>query len=77
MDQIKIGKFISEMRKEQSLTQSELAEMLNISNKTISKWECGNGMPELSLLIPLCQILKINLNELFSGEKLTNSNYLQ
>lgn len=65
------------MRKEQSLTQSELAEMLNISNKTISKWECGNGMPELSLLIPLCQILKINLNELFSGEKLTNSNYLE
>ena len=77
MDQIKIGKFISEMRKEQSLTQSELAEMLNISNKTISKWECGNGMPELSLLTPLCQILKINLNELFSGEKLTNSNYLE
>lgn len=75
MDQIKIGKFISTMRKEQKLTQRELADKLGISDKTVSKWECGNGMPEVSLMLPLCEALHINLNELFSGEKLTDTNY--
>ena len=50
MDQIKIGKFIAEMRKEQNLTQIDLAEKLGISNKTISKWECGNGMPDYAVM---------------------------
>jgi transcriptional regulator with XRE-family HTH domain/SAM-dependent methyltransferase len=75
MDQVKIGRFIAAMRKQQNLTQCEFADKLGISNKTVSKWECGNGMPELSLMLPICQVLKINLNELFSGEKLTDADY--
>jgi len=75
LDQIKIGKFIAMMRKEQSFTQKQLAEQLGISDKTISKWETGNGMPEVSLMLPLCDALKINVNELLSGERLTEHNY--
>lgn len=75
MDQIKIGKFIAVMRKELHLTQKQLAEKLNISDKTVSKWECGKGLPEVSLMMPLCEILKINVNELLSGERLSNDNY--
>lgn len=75
MDQIKIGKFIAAMRKEQSMTQRQLADLLNISDKTVSKWECGNGMPEVSLMLPLCAALHINVNELLSGERLAEANY--
>lgn len=75
MDQIKIGKFIAEMRKEQNLTQMDLAEKLEISNKTISKWECGNGMPDYAVMEKLCEILKINVNELLSGERLPSQEY--
>ena len=75
MDQIKIGKFIAEMRKEQNLTQMDLAEKLEISNKTISKWECGNGMPDYVVMEKLCEILKINVNELLSGERLPSQEY--
>lgn len=75
MDQIKIGKFIAVMRKEQSYTQKQLAEKLGISDKTISKWETGNGMPEVSLMLPLCDALKISVNELLSGERLTEHSY--
>lgn len=75
MDQNKIGKFIAEMRKEQNLTQIDLAEQLGISNKTISKWECGNGMPDYSVMETLCEILKININELLSGERLPSKEY--
>lgn len=75
MDQIKIGKFIAEMRKEQNLTQIDLAEQLGISNKTISKWECGNGMPDYAVMESLCNILKINVNELLSGERLPSKDY--
>lgn len=75
MNQDKIGKFIAEMRKQHDLTQREFAAALDVSDKTVSKWECGNGMPELSLMQPICEILEINLNELFSGEKLTDADY--
>lgn len=75
MNQFQIGKFIAKMRKRKNLTQRELADILNISDKTVSKWECGNGMPDLSLMLPLCKILKITLNELFSGETLTDADY--
>lgn len=75
MNQMKIGKFIAEMRKSQNLTQEELACKLGISHKTISKWECGNGMPEVSLMLPLCETLKINVNELFSGKRLSEADY--
>lgn len=75
MDQIKIGKFIAEMRKEQNLTQIDLAEKLGVSNKTISKWECGNSMPDYVLMENLCELLQINVNELLSGERLSAKNY--
>ena len=68
MDQIKIGKFISEKRKEVNLTQSELAEKLNISDRAISKWENGVCLPDASNMQVLCDILKISINDLFSGE---------
>ena len=75
MEQVKIGKFIQEMRKQQSLTQRELAEKLNISDKTISKWETGNGLPEVGLMLPLCKLLNISVNELLSGERLDEKQY--
>lgn len=75
MDHSKIGKFISALRKEQGLTQRAFADMLGISDKTVSKWERGGGMPELSLMPPLCAALGIDLNELFSGERLNDANY--
>ena len=61
MDQEKIGVFISTLRKEQGMTQQQLADAIGVSNKTISKWECGKGMPELALIVPLCHILKISI----------------
>ena len=75
MNQIKIGKFIAEMRKEQNLTQLDLAEKLGISNKTVSKWECGKGMPDYAVMEDLCEILKININDLLSGERLSQQEY--
>lgn len=75
MDQVKIGSFIKAMRKEQGLTQHKLAEKLYISDKTVSKWETGNGMPDVTLMVPLCKILNISVNELLSGERLDNDQY--
>lgn len=75
MDQIKIGKFIKEMRIVNNLTQKDLADKLNISDKTISKWETGNGLPDVSLMIPLCDALDISVNELLSAGKLDESEY--
>lgn len=68
MDQIKIGKFISSKRKEKNITQSELAEMLNITDRAISKWENGVCLPDVGIMIELCKILDITINDLFSGE---------
>ena len=68
MDQIKIGKFISEKRKELGITQSELAEKLNITDRAISKWENGICMPDVGIMNELCEILNISINDLFSGE---------
>ena len=75
MDQIKIGKFIAEERKAKKYTQRELADKLSISDKTISKWERGNGFPEVSLLLPLCNELEITVNELLFGERLQAMDY--
>lgn len=75
MDQVKIGKFIAQCRKEQNLTQAQLAEKLNITDKAISKWETGKGLPDSSIMIELCQKLNINVNELLSGERLSTENY--
>ena len=77
MDQVKIGKFIAAMRKRKGLTQKELAEQLEISDKTVSKWECGKGMPENDFMLPLCDILQISANELLSGERLSELQYAQ
>ena len=68
MDQIKIGTFISKKRKEHKLTQSELADKLNITDRAISKWENGVCLPDASIMHELCDILEITINDLFSGE---------
>lgn len=75
MDQIKIGKFIAEERKSKGYTQRQLAEILGISDKTISKWDRGNGFPEVSLLLPLCGELEISVNELLTGERVSDDDY--
>jgi transcriptional regulator with XRE-family HTH domain len=75
MDQIKIGKFIALQRKSKNYTQKQLAEILGISDKTVSKWECGKGFPDVSLLLPLCNELSISVNELLSGERVSDDNY--
>ena len=75
MDQIRIGKFIAESRKARNLTQRQLADALSISDKTISKWECGKGLPEVSLMLPLCAALDITVNDLLSGEKVSSADY--
>lgn len=75
MDQIKIGKFIAETRRLQKLTQKQLANALSISDKTVSKWECGKGLPEVSLMLPLCNTLNITVDDLLSGEKVSEVNY--
>ena len=75
MDQIQIGKFIAAMRKRQGLTQKQLADALAISDKTVSKWECGKGLPEVSLMLPLCGALGITVNDLLSGELVSETDY--
>ena len=75
MDQIKIGKFISECRKKNNLTQMQLAEKLNITDRAISKWENGKAMPDSSIMLDLCNELKISVNELLSGEMIEMKNY--
>ncbi len=75
MDQIRSGRLIAEERKKKGYTQRQLAEKLNISDKTISKWECGNGFPEVSLLLPLCDELGITVNDLLSGEIVPREDY--
>ncbi|MCI8395884.1 MAG: helix-turn-helix transcriptional regulator [Acutalibacter sp.] len=75
MDQNKTGKFIAGERKRKALTQKQLAEMLGISDKTVSKWERGGGFPEVSLLLPLCRELDITVNELLAGERVAEEDY--
>ena len=77
MNQVKIGQFIKAMRKEKNFTQREVADRLNISEKTVSKWETGNGLPEVSLMLPLCELLEISVNELLSGERLDEKQYFE
>lgn len=76
MEQIKIGKFLKTIRTEKKFTQRRVAESLGISEKTVSKWETGNGLPEVGLMIPLCDLLGISVNELLSGERLDETRYL-
>ncbi len=74
MNQIKIGRFIAECRKTVNLTQMQLAEKLGITDKAISKWERGIAMPDSSIMLELCDILGISVNELLSGEKISMEN---
>ncbi|MCM1052958.1 MAG: helix-turn-helix domain-containing protein [Ruminococcus sp.] len=75
MNQENIGKFIAECRRNKKITQSELAEQLGVTDRSVSNWENGKNMPDLSLFKPLCQILDITINELLSGEKLSKQEY--
>ena len=75
MDYNKIGNFIMNERKSKKLTQSKLAEKLFVSEKTISKWENGNGLPDTNSLPKLCEILDVSINELLNGERITSENY--
>ena len=75
MDQVKIGKFIAECRKKENLTQMQLAEKLNITDRAVSKWETGKSLPDSSIMLQLCNVLKITVNDLLSGEVITMDNY--
>jgi len=75
MDQIKIGKFIAECRKRKNLTQAQLAEQFNISDRAVSKWERGLSMPDSSIMLELCEFLGISVNELFAGEEVEMNKY--
>ena len=75
MNQIKIGKFIAKCRKKNNLTQMQLAEKLNITDRAISKWENGKGMTDSSIMLDLCNELKISVNELLCGELIEMNNY--
>ena len=74
MDQIKIGRFIAKCRKENNLTQMQLAEKLGITDRAISKWENGKAMPDSSIMLELCAALKITVNDLLSGEEINMEN---
>ena len=75
MDQIKIGAFIAQKRKEKKLTQAQLAEQLGITDRAVSKWETGKSLPDASLMLPLCALLGVTVNDLLSGEVVTVENY--
>ena len=74
MNQIKIGEFISSQRKMKNLTQAALAEKLGITDRAVSKWERGKGLPDVSLMLDLCEIFGITVNELLSGEEISMEN---
>ena len=76
MDYNKIGSFIAEERKAKKLTQAKLAEKLFVSEKTVSKWENGNGIPDTATLPKICETFNISINELLSGERLSTENYV-
>ena len=75
MDQVKIGRFIAECRREKNFTQMQLAEKFNITDRAVSKWENGRATPDSSIMIELCNVLGINVNELLSGERIEMENY--
>ena len=75
MDQVKIGKFIAKCRKDVNLTQMQLAEKLSITDRAVSKWETGKAMPDSSIMLELCDVLKISVNDLLCGEVVTVNNY--
>ena len=77
MDNTKTGQFIKNLRTEKGLTQQELAEKLNCTNKAISRWETGSGSPDIDFLVPLAEILDVSVNELLAGERIKDNEILQ
>lgn len=75
MDSLKIGQFISGRRRAKGLTQAELAEKLGITDRAVSKWECGKSLPDASIMLELCALLQITVNDLLSGEVISMENY--
>ena len=75
MDQAKIGKFIADCRKEQGLTQAQLAEKIGVSDRAVSKWETGRSMPDSSIMLEVCDAIGINVNELLNGERIVMDEY--
>ena len=75
MDSIKIGKFIAEKRKAKNLTQLQLAKRLYVTDRAVSKWECGRSLPDSSIMLELCEVLDISVNELLTGEELEMETY--
>ena len=75
MDQVKIGKFIAQCRRDQGMTQMQLAERLGITDRAVSKWENGRSLPDSSIMLELCSILKISVNDLLCGEVVKMDNY--
>ena len=75
MDQVKIGKFIASCRKERDMTQAVLAEKLGITDRAVSKWETGKSLPDSGIMLELCELLNINVNELLSGERIMAESY--
>ena len=75
MDMVKIGRFLSELRKEKALTQEQLGEILGVTNKTVSRWENGNYLPTVEMLMSLSEFYQISINELLSGQRLSDEQY--
>lgn len=75
MNQEKIGKFILKLRKEKNMSQLDLADKIGVTDRAISKWENGKGLPDISLMQPLCKELNITINDLLSGERVDNKDY--
>ena len=73
MDQIKIGAFLKELRKEKNLSQEQLAEKLNVSSRSISRWENGNTMPDISIIIELADYYDVDIREILNGERTSNN----
>lgn len=76
LNQEKTGRFMAEMRRQQNLTQRQLAEQVGVSDKTVSKWETGRSMPDNAIMLDVCLILNISVNELLSGEKFPEESYM-
>ena len=77
MNQEKVGKFILKLRKEKGMTQQELADKLNVTDRAVSHWENGRSLPDVSLFKPLCEVFEISVNELISGEKLSKDKLIK
>ncbi len=75
MDQVKIGKFLAELRREKDMTQEQLGRKIGVTNKTISRWENGNYMPDVEMLLQLSDIFQVSVNELLSGERISDGNF--